>query len=370
MQDVGDQAKRGSWVSSGSLGFGLGYQNGPAFKATFTYTPEFARYHSYRSENHVDHRAGLGLSGSAGRNVWEFNASLLKIDGSNQGPVFDVENGGDIPAVGGIPLRDRRDALVLRNGFKLTHNRGRWFLRPSFTAYLHDFRTQQRARTGPYAGYENYVDRYELNGGLDLGYRLGERAWAVAGHRYGRQEQGKLLGAESPYSNSYHRILLGLEGSPARWLRVNFLGGPDLRRFERRPAGFDREEMLWYLNGSLSLTPSAADTITAAISRYQQPAFSSHSVYEDLIYDFAWKRQHTKRLSSTAGMKIYGGDWQAPVNREDWIYTPSAAVSYAVHRHLTAEAAYLHDAVRSRVPNTQGRQFTRPLFVVSLGGIF
>jgi hypothetical protein len=368
LQDMGGWSKRRSLVTSGTLGVALGYQRTPAFKAAFTYAPELVRFHSYASENYVTHRTSLNFNGVSGRTAWEFTNAFIGIDGGNQGPIFDVASKCDIPAVGGIPLRDRRAAVILRNGFKATHSMGRWFLRPVFSSYVHDFRTEQRPRTGPYLGYENYVDRYELSGGVDAGYRIGENTSVVLGHRYGHQEQGKLLGVRSPYSNSYNRVLFGFEGAPAAWMRLNVLAGPDIRRFERSPANFDADELRWFVNASLSWLPSTSDTVTLVHSRFQQPAFSSHSLYEDIVYDLAWRRQYTKRLSGTAGFRIYGGDWCAPASRDDWIYTPAASLSYTFHKRLTAEVAYSHDRARSRIPNTQGRDFTRNLFSVGVKG--
>jgi hypothetical protein len=368
LQDIGDMARKGSMVTSVTPGLSLVYQRSAAFRSTFTYAPEIVRFHSYSSENHATHRAGINFGGVFGATAWEFTNALVRIDGSDQGPIVDVGSACDIPALGGIPLRDRRDAAIWRNGFKLTHSMGRWFLRPVFSSYIHDFRTEQRQRTGAYAGYENYVDRWEASGGVDAGYAVGEKTWVVVGHRYGRQRQGSLLGRESLYSNSYNRVLAGVEGAPASWLRLNILAGPDIRNFEDRPAGFDPHELLWFINGSASFLPSGSDTLTATLSRYQQPAFSSQCVYEDIVYDFSWKRQYGPRLTSTAGVRFYGGDWQAPVNREDWIYTPTASLSYAFHKRLAAEISYSHDWARSRIPHTSGREYTRPLFSVGIRG--
>ncbi len=370
LQDVGNNAQKSSAVTSATLGLAAGYQRTPAFKAAFSYAPELVRYHSFDSENYVAHRAAINFSGVSGKSAWEFTNSLLRIDGSDQGPIFDVANGGDIPAVGGIPLRDRREAVVLRNGLKLTQTAGKWFVRPVFTSYSHDFRTQQRPRTGAYAGYENFVDRWEMNGGADVGYDLGRKTSFVAGYRYGHQEQGKLMGTASLYSNSYSRVLFGLEGAPASWLRLNLLAGPDFRSFEKPAVGFNPDEQLWFVNSSLSWLPAKTDSVTLTLSRYQQPAFSSHSVYEDIVYDISWRRQHTPKLVSTAGLRAYGGDWQAPVNREDWIYTPSASVTYALHKRVTAEVSYSYDSVASKVPNTRGREYTRHLFVAGIRGTF
>ena len=70
-------------------------------------------------------------------------------------------------------------------------------------------------------------------------------------------------------------------------------------------------------------------------------------------------------MTAVAGFKVYGGDWQPPVNREDWIYTPSAMLSYAFNKHLNADLSYSYDRAVSEAPNTQGREFTR--HIVSLG---
>lgn len=368
LQDIGDDARRGSMVTSVTPGLSVGYARGPAFRSAFTYAPEIVRFHSYSKESHVAHRAGLNFSGVSGKTAWELTNALVRIDGSNQGPIFDVGNACDIPAIGGIPLRDRRDAVILRNGFRVTHTMGRWFVRPSFTSYVHDFRTEQRARTGAWAGYENYVDRWEVNGGLDVGYAVADKTWVVLGHRYGHQHQGTLLGRESLYSNSYNRVLAGVEGAPAKWLRLGILAGPDIRNFKQQVAGFDPHELLWFINGSVSVLPGKADTVTVTLSRFEQPAFSSQCVYEDIVYDFTWRRQIGKRLTSAAGFRIYGGDWQAPINREDWVYTPGASLSYAFHKRLTAEVAWSHDTARSNVPFTTGREFTRPMFTIGVRG--
>ena len=44
--------------------------------------------------------------------------------------------------------------------------------------------------------YENYVDRQDVNGGLDVGYEAVKDTYLVAGYRYGRQDQFTLPGAE------------------------------------------------------------------------------------------------------------------------------------------------------------------------------
>jgi hypothetical protein len=366
LQDIGDQAGRESWVSSLMPGIAIGYQKGPAFKLAATYAPEIVTYHSEASEDHISHRGSLQFSGVAGDSAWEQRNSVLWINGDKLGPRFT--GGGDIPAIGGIPLRDRRDSAVYRNSIKLTRTFGATFLRPHASSYVHDFRTEKHQGSEPgFAGYENYVDRREIAVGIDGGYALTDKTWLVLSYRLGRQKQKKnQFLAASPYSNNFHRFLAGIEGAPADWLRVNILAGPDVRDFcsATRP-GFDSGEILWFVDASITILPTARDSITIAARRFAQPAFSSHCIYQDIVYDVSYRRQITDRFAAAANFRIYIGDWQAPVAREDWVYTPGASLSYTHNPNLSAELAWSYDWVDSKVPNTAGREFTRHL--ISLG---
>jgi opacity protein-like surface antigen len=363
LQDHSYLSHRTSMVSTFTPSFALGYQGSAAFKLAVSYTPEATFYHSYSSENNVAHRGVVNLSGKSGNTAWELNNVVTGIAGSDRGVTFDTAHGGDIPALGGIPIRDRRDAIVYRNSVKVTQTVGKWFLRPVFTSYVHDFKTAQSTVTG----YENYVDRYEVNGGLDVGYEAYKKTHVVLGYRYGYQHQGELNGTSSPYSSNYHRILVGVEGSPTDWLKLNLSAGPDIRDFPSStlPTTFDKRELLWYVDASATASVGKNDSVSVLLTRYEQPAFSSQSVYEDVVYSINWKHLFNEKISATAGFKAYQGDWQKPVIRDDWIFTPSLGLNYAVNKHLSADLSWSYDTVRSEVNNKTGREFTRNL--LSLG---
>jgi len=356
-------AKKNSFVTTLTPKVGLDYKVCSGFNVSLSYAPDVVFYHSAHSEDYFAHRAGLTLSGKTKDLLWEQVNAFTYIDGNHLGPTFGQTEG--VPAIGGIPLRDRRDAFIYRGGFKLTYTTGQWFFRPVASAYIHDFMTDQR--TSPVGGaYENYIDRQDVNGGLDVGYRVAEKTHWVLGYRYGHQDQFRLFAVDSPYDSSYHRVLVGVEGTPANWLKLAVLGGPDIRDWgDGTPAGFDRDEMLYWIDASVTLLPTKQDSIVLLNRRYEQPAFSSHSVYEDITYSVAWKHKFDDHWAAGAGFQLYIGDWQAPVNREDWIYTPSASLSYTHDKHLSGELAYSYDWVESQVPNTAGREYTR--HIVSLG---
>ena len=89
--------------------------------------------------------------------------------------------------------------------------------------------------------------------------------------------------------------------------------------------------------------------MTLKSTRYEQPAFSSFSMYEDTKTDLAWRHKFNDQFTTTLGFTLYVGDWEKPVNRDDWIYTPSAGLTYNYNKHLSAELAYSYDWVDSKV---------------------
>jgi len=373
------EAKKESFVTSLLPKVSLDYKPCAAFNLAAGYAPEIAWYHAARSEDYTTHRGTLNFSGKIGKASWELANMASYIDGGTTGPVFARPD--DIPAVGGIPLRDRRAAFIFKNGFKLTEPVGKWFFRPVASSYVHDFKTDQLYQTSAQKSqfsYENYIDRQDINGGLDVGYEVAKGTSLVMGYRYGRQDQFTLPGAGgtiqySPYGNAYHRILIGLEGSPASWLKLAFLAGPDIRQFDPgTPAGFDRNKMLYWFDVSASVLASKKDTVTLKSTRYEQPAFSSFSMYEDTKTDLSWRHKFNDQFTGSVGYTLYIGDWQAPARRDDWINTPNVSLTYVPSKHLTCEFAYSYDWVDNRFRNytteplAESHTFTRHLVSLTL----
>jgi hypothetical protein len=372
------EANKGSFVTSLLPRVGLDYKPCAAFGVSATYAPDAVFYHSAHSEDYVTHRGLVDFGGKVVDASWELKNTVTYIDGSREGPTFAGPD--DIPAIGGIPLRDRRAAFVFRNSFGLTEPVGDWFFRPVAASYIHDFETRQLfipAATRAQYTYENYISRQDVSGGLDVGYRVIEGLHLVVGYRYGRQDQFKGFDAEgnhvdSPYDNSYSRILIGVEGSPASWVKFAVLFGPDLRtwddsaRLRQMYPAFHQNKLLYYWDASATLLPTENDTVTLKSARYEQPAFSSFSMYEDTKTDLTWRRQFSGQVTASVGFTLYIGDWQLPVRRDDWIYTPNASLTYAFTQNLSAEVTYSYDWVDSKVsasvePLTNSHEFTRNL---------
>ncbi len=369
LQDIGDQSKHETWVNTFSASLALTHRFRSQLKSQISYAAEANYYDGESVENHFIHRAGLNLSGANENSQWEWLNGVTRIDGDNKGPRFTLNGGtsaAELPAIGGVPIRDRRDAAIFRSSFKLTQTMGAVFIRPSATFYHHNFMTGQQAPIGAFLGYQNYIDRREIGGGCDIGFEAVSNTWLVAGFRYGRQKQYQLLGASSPYGNNYARLLFGIEGSPAEWLKLHVLAGPDFRNFGSvTPAGFDTNKVYTYIDANAVITLTEADSLTVAVKRFLQPSYTSFSIYEDIVYEVNYVRLLDSRFTAGCGVKAYNAKWRPPAQRNEWVFTPSMSLTYKHNANVSAELSYSYDWADSRIANTEGREFTRHL--VGLG---
>lgn len=349
-------ADQASLVSQLALATTTSWQGRNDLKLTFDYNPEITRFHSATAESNVTHVTSLKLSGGSSATVWTLKNVAKWIDGTDEGPTYGGSGGA--PALGGLPVRDRRDAFVQLGSFQLTHTQGRWMLRPAVSTYLHDFGIKQR--TAP--GYVNFIDRSEFLAGIDLGYELRPHTRLVAGYRLGNQQQYKLLGADSPYDSTIRRFIVGLEGAPADWLKLDLQVARENRRYAAgTPAGFDRgNQPYWiYLSATAKLGPQ--NEITAFYTHRDLPSSASKSMYTDTVGKIFWKRQLTSSAALTTGYTLIRGDWRLPAVRNDRIHCLSLGWQYSFNKCYSIDLGWSYDKAVSCVTATPGREYRRHL---------
>ena len=367
LQSVTSNANRQSIISTVIPAVAVAYKPSGLFNAAITYAPEINVFDSDSSENNILHRTSMALGGRMDQTSWDVAQSLIFIEGNADGPTWTGPGGA--PAGGGIPIRDRREAVIERGQFRVTQTIGQWFVRPVLSGYFHDFETDHKTT----AGYQNYVNRNDLNGGVDLGYEAAKSVWLVAGYRYGVQNQAQLFSAINPehYDNTYHRVLFGSEGKVGDWLTLAVSAGPEFRYYDGIVAsGFDRNELYAYSDTTITVTPTKTDSVTFLAKRFEQPAFGGRATYIDTTYDLSWRHQFTDKFTMGIGGRGYNLDFKPSSDRNDWILTAYAVASYVFNPHLSAEASYAYNDGESLVPNTAGRQFTQNLLAVGLKYVF
>lgn len=361
LQDEANLARRESLVTSLRSQFVMRWMESPVGNATISYQPEAHWFHSESSENFVLQRAVMDLSGRATDTGYEFITSAVLIDGDSSGLIWSGPGGA--PATGAATVRDRRDAAVYRSSLRITQNFGAWFARPVATFYLHDFQTDHRATPD----YQSFVDRGEVTAGLDLGYR-GESVVLWIGYRYGAQEQARLLQFPEEYDSRFHRVLFGIEGRFTSWLKGSVNLGPEFRRYGNKVhANFgDRDELNFYVEANLTLTPTDADEITLLAKRFEQPGSSGRAAYEDSTYEIAWRHKFCDTWTVGLSGRAYGTAFLKPAQRDDWIFSESVFVNYRLRKSLDMELSYTHESGETTTPAASGREYRRHLVAIGV----
>ena len=344
-----------SIVSSASLLAAVDFAPGKNTRSSASYGLERVSFASAHAEDHQVHRFGVKLTHRAGANTVNWQQTLTSIHGADRGPIFGAQGGAAV--MGGIALRDRRDALFTRGVLTLLHDDGgAWSWRAAASVYVHDFQTEQRRDTG----YLNYLDREEWTAGVDALRTLQPKLKLVSGVRVGRQDQRKLHGVDSAWDSRLQRIHVGLEGTLAPWIDCQLLAGPEHRDYlTPTPAGFDRDRVFWWIDATLTARPSTADVVVLCAKRFTQPAFGSASLYEDITYSVSWKRRVAAKTHVSAGYRAYGGSWPSPGLRRDWVHTLNLQLQHEFSPSWRAELNALSDRALSRIPQTAGRAFRR-----------
>ncbi len=356
LQSRGDLADRDSLVTSIMPSLTLSYRGDEGWKPQLElkYAPEASFYHSEHDEDNVAHNIAAGFKGRRGEWSFDLANTITAIDGSRYGPTFVAP--GAVPAIGGIPLRDRRDAVILRTNYSLRYDHADVMLRAVLTTYVHDFRTAQQS----IPGYENYVDRADFNGGVDAGYRFLPETYAIVGYRFGHQHQDELFNNPLAYSSYYQRILFGVEGRPAPWVKLSLSIGPDFRNFTGDQAdGFDTMQTKIYVDSTATFTITPNDQVTLLARQFLQVSFTGRAIAEDITYQVNYKHQFTPEASAGLLVRSYSSDCQNLSTRNDTIYTVGMSATYKMNDHLTFEASYNYDLAESNVPHNNAREYRR-----------
>ena len=338
---------------------------------SFSYTPEFANYYDTPSENNNAHRFGTAIKGRAGAFSLAWENNLAYIDGDTVAPTYP---GALLSAIGIAPPRERREQIQDRSTVTLRYDADRWFIRPTASLLYYDMKTDLINVTG----YQNYCDRYDLNGGADFGYKLTPKTAVTLGYRYGHQYQEQF--SFSPYSSpsDYQRLLVGFEGTPWKWLEVKLLAGPDFRDYPgdtptRITPVTDRTPVKYYGEGAITAKVTAKDTLAFKCKQFQWVSSLGKVPYYDSMFDLGYRRAVTTRLNVDVGARAWSADYNSgnlsTCTRNDWQYTLMAGVTYAFSTHVSANLAYSLDLGRNAqdgIANPETREYDRNLASIGL----
>jgi len=354
--------ERDSWVTTVSPKIGFNFAPLLATEPTvpvlaFGYAPDFVTFHNEPTENYTAHRLANTIKGKYDAFSFNLENGFNFIDGSKESPIYPTATHDDQrSAYSTAGPRERRQQIQDRAKIVFQYDLGKWFVRPVASLLYYDLLTNQRST----AGYQNYADRYDVNGGADVGYRIGPDAAVTLGYRYGHQYQEQYPTAiDKTHTSSpsdYQRVLVGFEGKPFKWLTLSVQAGPDFRTYPRSSATHtipvvDHHPMKFYGEASVTAAPSANDLITFKSKQWQWVSSTGKLPLYDCSYDLSYKRKLSKKLAVDLGGRIGASDYTRATGssskRDDWMYTVTAGVTYAFTPNLSANLAYNLDLGRN-----------------------
>jgi hypothetical protein len=332
---------------------------------SISYNPERVTFASVSSQDYTAHRINATLKGKTDNVSYSFVNALLINDGNTTAPTYALNQLAGAAANQDDKYRNNYAHALARERMRQDQDRytasvqvdeGNFFVRPISQLIDYDLGTNLfNTSVAPYKGYQDYVSRFDLNGGVDLGYNVEPGLAVTVGYRYGEQFQQQFaptINSDQHYSSStYQRALLGLEGKLASWLTVKFAIGPDFRDYNPNTPISDLHTTRYYGEGTATATLPFNQSLTFGYKTWLFVGSTGLAPYVDSTYTVAYHWSATKQLGVDLGVKyleanyLIGDDFagSAPAYRDDVDENFSAGLSYSVTKQFVVSATYVYD---------------------------
>ncbi len=336
---------------------------------SLSYAPEVVRYSDAASENYEAHRVATQIKGRVDSFSYNLEDSFVYVDGNRNTPQYLTQS-----AYGTAIARERREQIQDRGLLILRNDWDKFFVRAVGSATYYDLNSYHYNPVGARAGWQNYVDRYDVNAGGDIGYKITNNFAATLGYRRGYQYQESFDWSTASSNNDYDRILAGIEGKPLKWLKIELQAGPDFHYYNPSNMSVGHAEQINspYIDGNVSAEVTSKDTLTARVKQWQWVSSTGTASYQDSTYEFIYKRKWLKQLSSTIGVMVQDSHYNAPTDRDDWLYTYAAGLKYDLNEYCGFFTDYSYSRGENGVDGLtgDGREFERHLVTIGVKGSF
>jgi hypothetical protein len=330
------------------------------------YTGDYTWYATGGNEDNQIHNVPTAIKGKYEAFSYNLENSFRYVDGNRMGIAYPDGNSAYATAI----LRERREQIQDRTKAVFRYDFEKFFIRPTASFLYYDLMTYQ---FGPVPadkkGYQNYVDRYDVNGGLDFGYKINNNLAATIGYRRGAQYQDKVLATDLDASNDYNRVLFGLEGKPFKWMKFEASLGPDFHDYTANSGFSDTDLTRLYADIGMVFDISSKDALSLKYKRWQWVSSTGKAAYEDSALEVNYKRKLLQKLGVEVGLRVGESFYHPPTMRDDWMYTMNGGLRYAFNSHLSADLDYSVDLGRNGLDDLAAeanREFARQIVSLAL----
>lgn len=370
-------AAKSSWITTLSPKVGFNFASLLGRQKTWqtlslVYSPDFVAYHGAPAESYNAHKIANTIKGKTGDFSFAADNAFLFNDAEDEASIYALDpaaaNDKNRSAYSTAAARERRKQIQDRATIMLQYDFEKFFIRPNASLLFYNLMTDWHKSAGIYTGYQNYIDRADVNGGLDLGWKVTKDMAVTVGYRYGHQYQQALPnsvdtstvnGQQMESSSDYQRVLLGLEGKPVKWLTVKLAGGPDFRAYDTAAPMDNYNPVAFYGEAALTATISDSQSLAFTYKQWQWVSSTGKVPYVDSTYALTYHWNATRQLGLDLGAKFCNSDYTfaSPVKtsgsclRDDAMYSLSAGLSYAFTPHFSAGLSYACDFGRNLQEN-------------------
>ncbi len=343
---------------------------------SLNYEPDWATYDRESEENHVAHRLGNKIRARSGNLSFALENSFIYIDGSSDAAIYPAPDNVRSSYAHALP-RERRKQFQDRMKVEFQLDWNSVFFRPTGSLQYWDMLTDQRA----ISGYQNWIDRYDVNGGMDLGYRISSQLAVFLGYRYGRQYQGYPLNSDYSSTNEYHRTLVGVEGNLFKWLTLSVSCGPDFRKYDDSAPVNEKDQVNFFGESALTARLSEHDTVAVKYKATRWISSTGQVPTFDTSVELGFRHKFDDKLSWNLNGLIRNSDYtvgnyttgSAPSLRNDWLYSPSTRLAYAVNTHFEVTIGITANLGRNEqdgISNADYREFDEYVSMIGVLGKF
>ena len=365
-----------SWVNAWSLKLGLNLlpllpEQRAIQTLSVIYQPDIVSYSGASAEDYTAHRFNTALKGKTGAMTFSLDNAFLYNDGNKIAPTYALNQLAGSAAnqndkyrsnYAHALARERRNQDQDRYTAQGQYNLGSFFVRPISTLVYYNLNTNQ-ANTGaaPYKGYQNYSDRYDLNGGVDLGYKVAPELALTAGYRSGYQYHERFtptISSDQHYaSNHYQRLLVGLEGKLASWATVKAAAGPDFRDYNPNTPVNSLNVTRFYGEAAATVIISSQQSLSLNFKQWLFLSSTGLVPYNDISYSLLYHWSLTKKFGLDLGAKRQEADFRmsndfagsAPCQRDDVDYGFTGTGSYTFSPQFSVNVSLNYDLGRNGV---------------------
>ncbi len=351
----GRLADRSTWISEAHPEVALRLRPGQAL----SYQAFARRFWNAGSEDHVRQQVGYRGEGELTEALdYRANLSLTRVDGSSSPLIFDQGRS----AFSTVTARERRNQWQSRILAELTTRLVEdWFVRGR--GNLIGFKLDTDLDPSRPAGFDNYIDRYELRGDLDIGRKSEHWGTWYLGFRHGYQGQGRQGGRETDRSNHFNRAVGGWAVDLGERLNLSGEMGPSWHRYNYGPG--DLRRLFLYADVNASVRMTRADTLRLGFQ--QRPWVASTGLLSNKVIraSASWVRQLPSDWSASAGAVVRSLQYDG-IQVEDWVYSGEATLRWTAGARTELEFRVEHSLGRDEVLGRPGREFDQTVLSLAV----